>query len=64
MGLPAALGIPAVPAPQLAGYVLQYAAPPCLCHQPLPRLAGLQTTQELEKVLADVGDPPSSLEDR
>ncbi|KAL0051198.1 hypothetical protein WJX82_003661 [Trebouxia sp. C0006] len=24
----------------------------------------LQTTQELEKVLADVGDPPSSLEDR
>jgi hypothetical protein len=42
----------------------QCAALPCLCHQPLPWLAGLQTTQELEKVLADVGDPPSSLEDR
>lgn len=32
--------------------------------QCIPLCAGLESTQDLERVLADVGDPPSSLEDR
>ena len=32
--------------------------------QYLHNAAGLESTQKLEQVLADVGDPPSSLEDR
>ena len=33
-------------------------------YQCTPWLVGLESTQDLERVLADVGDPPSSLEDR
>ena len=36
-----------------------------LCSAPcLHAAAGLESTQKLEQVLADVGEPPSSLEDK
>ncbi|DBA91352.1 TPA: hypothetical protein ACH3X2_003998 [Trebouxia sp. C0005] len=53
---PVAQAVPQVPA--------EVVIPPDVTVQQLAQLLGLQATQELERVLADVGDPPSSLEDR
>ena len=36
----------------------------CMVLQICACAAGLESTQKLEQVLADVGDPPSSLEDK
>ncbi|KAL0021264.1 hypothetical protein WJX79_001469 [Trebouxia sp. C0005] len=50
--------------PEVAAERAQVVIPPDVTVQQLAQLLGLQATQELERVLADVGDPPSSLEDR
>ncbi|DBB16568.1 TPA: hypothetical protein ACH3X3_014829 [Trebouxia sp. C0006] len=64
-GLSADLKRKPAPAPQAVPQPpAEVVIPPDVTVRQLAQLLGLQTTQELEKVLADVGDPPSSLEDR
>lgn len=64
-GLSADLKRKPAPAPQAVPQPpAEVVIPPDVTVRHLAQLLGLQTTQELERVLADVGDPPSSLEDR